>query len=81
MNGRRKLTAFAMCFALAAPMVATVAETRHRAHHRNYAYRTYYRPSVVVTDRGWRKRDTLRGWDSSCLDLPYLASRFACDAR
>lgn len=82
MNGRKRLVVVAIFVTtIAAPLLATAAEAKYRTYHHRYGHRTYYRPGVVVTDRGWRKRDTLRGWDPSCLDLPYLPSRFVCDAR
>jgi hypothetical protein len=35
----------------------------------------------LVDCRGWRKRDTVIGWDNSCFGLDYLPSMYACSAR
>ena len=30
---------------------------------------------------GWRYRPTARGWDNSCVNVPWLPSGFACSAK
>ena len=75
---RHKLAVLAAVSAmLAAPVFATAAEAGSRAYHRHFAYRPVYR----TYGNGWRHRSNARGWDNSCLNLPYLPSQFACDAR
>jgi hypothetical protein len=57
------------------------AKTKYRLHHRHlvshHHHPRYVKPAYDSS--GWRHRT--RGWDNTCINLPYLASEFACDAK
>lgn len=36
---------------------------------------------ALVDCHGWRLRTTARGWDNTCVDLDYLPSMYACNAK
>ncbi len=82
----KKLVAFAMGFAVvAALMFGTEAGAVTKAHRR-YAvhrpiYRPIYRPVWAADNSGWRYRSNARGWDNTCINVPWLPSQFACSAR
>jgi hypothetical protein len=42
-------------------------------------YRFYVQPEWRPD--GWRRRSNAKGWDNTCLNVPWLPSQFACDAR
>ena len=95
MLASKKLVALAAALAvLAAPLPGAAAQTR--TYHRHYAYRHAYRPAYRPLaagywnypgyygygyGTGWRHRSNARGWDNTCLDLPWLPSEFACSAK
>jgi hypothetical protein len=91
MLASKKLVALAAALAvLAAPLPGAAAQTR--TYHRHYAYRPAYRPLAAGYwnypgyygygyGTGWRHRSNARGWDNTCLDLPWLPSEFACSAK
>ncbi len=79
---------------LVASAFGATAQQRVRGHHRPYVraqvyypvpsgyYAGYYgAPYSYGYDNGWRKRSNARGWDNTCLDLPWLPSEFACSAK
>ena len=94
MVGSKKVVALAAALAmLAAPLCGAAAQAR--PHHRDYAYRYGYRPvplgywnygpgfiaGIDWYGSTWRDRDNARGWDNSCINVPWLPSEFACSAR
>jgi hypothetical protein len=67
---------------LTAPLLAVEADAKTKLHHRHYVSRRLHHPVLVtnkIAGNGWRRRS--RGWDNSCLNVPYLTSEFACDAK
>jgi hypothetical protein len=49
-----------------------------------YPYPAGYAPFYVDPawrPDGWRYRSNARGWDNTCLNLPWLPSQFACSSR
>jgi hypothetical protein len=70
---------------LVAPLAAQAAQARH--YNWRYAHRPlpagYYNPGYYGYGygSGWRHRSNARGWDNTCLDLPWLPSEFACSAK
>ncbi len=87
MRTSRKLLAIAAGFAfLAAPVLGVTAEAKTYVHHHRYLvhrsiYRHAYHPRWATTYDGWRYRSNARGWDNTCINVPWLPSEFACDAR
>jgi hypothetical protein len=86
MRKSRKLLALAAGFAvLAAPMFGVAAEAKTYAHHRYSVHRPIYRHGYrsvwANSNEGWRHRSNARGWDNTCINVPWLSSQFACDAR
>jgi hypothetical protein len=85
MSFTKNLAFLTVAFALfATPFFNTAAEakTKYKPHRRHLVSKQVYhpwRPSNQVYNSGWRHRS--RGWDNTCLDLPYLPSEFACDAK
>ena len=91
MKTGKKLLALAAALAiLVTPLVGATAQTR--TYHRHYAHRPVYRavPAGYWNypgyygygyGGGWRHRSNARGWDNTCLDLPWLPSEFACSAK
>lgn len=78
MSANKQLVAFATAFAvLAVPVFVAAAQAKSFTSHRPMVHRTIHHPMYAGQ---WRHRTT-RGWDNTCLDLPYLASQFACDAK
>ena len=70
------------------PMFEAKAQTRNHTLKRYSAYRApHYAPSSGrLTDGdwragGWRYRPTARGWDNTCVNVPWLPSQFACSAK
>jgi hypothetical protein len=65
---------------------AGTREVHFRAHRGYYVWRPLPCPLHRTVDgewadcRGWRLRDNAIGWDSSCLNLDYLPSQFACSS-
>ncbi len=79
MSANKQLVAFATAFAvLAASVSGAAAETT--AHRQHYMNRPQYPPVRVATANGWRHR-TVRGWDNTCIDVPWLANMWACGAK
>lgn len=73
---------------LVTPMFEAEAQTRTHTPKRYSAYRVpHYAPfSGPLTDSdwragGWRYRPTARGWDNTCVNVPWLPSQFACSAK
>ncbi len=60
---------------------ASVAAAASRTHHRQYVAKPYYYAPRYANAGGWRHRNTVRGWDHSCLNVPWLSNMFACDAK
>jgi hypothetical protein len=85
MSWEKKLIVLAACGIFALPAYANETGARHRVHHPHYMRQAncVYRNAAgnLITCDGWRKRDTARGWDHSCMNLPYLPSQFACTPR
>ena len=88
MGAGKNLVALAVAVAtLVAPLAAQAAQPRH--YHWRYAHRPlpagYYNPGYYGYGSGygtgWRRRSNARGWDNTCLDLPWLPSEFACSAK
>lgn len=78
-------TALAM---LVTPMFEAGAQTRNHAPKRYSDLRAphYAQPSGSIIDGygqadGWRYRPTARGWDNTCVNVPWLPSQFACSAK
>ncbi len=73
------LIGFAALLAAPFPGMAS-ARTAYRRHSVQRTYRRpiapYWRPGSTA---GWRWRSNY-GWDNTCLDVPWLASEFACSA-
>jgi hypothetical protein len=79
MEINKKFVALAAAFAvLSAPVVSSAAEPVKRTHYRHHAYRYVHHPVVVANSDGWRKRDNAKGWDNTCINLPYLLDQYAC---
>ena len=73
---------------LVTPIFEAKAETRAGAPKRYSAYRApnYALPPGALSDGdwqvgGWRYRPTARGWDNTCVNVPWLPSQFACSAK
>ncbi len=73
---------------LVAPIFEAKAQTRTHTPKRYTAYRApnYAPSSGPLTDGdwpegGWRYRPTARGWDNTCVNVPWLPSQFACSAK
>jgi len=88
MKTRRELVALAAAFSmLAAPAFGATAASKAKIYHRHYvAGQPYYAVAPagyygVWYAPGWRHRTNARGWDNTCLDLPWLPSQFACSAK
>lgn len=88
MNASIMLAALAAALAMiAAPMMDAAAQSQKLTHQRHAAYRPLYRPAigfwrcVDCYPDGWRLRSTARGWDNTCLNVPWLPSAFACSAK
>jgi hypothetical protein len=88
MGAGKYLVALAVAVAtLVAPLAAQAAQARH--YNWRYAHRPlpagYYNPGYYGYGygygSGWRRRSNARGWDNTCLDLPWLPSEFACSAK
>jgi hypothetical protein len=84
----KQLTAFITVFMLATAAAAFApaagAETEQKPHHRHFVGKPVDSNRVAgtgVDNNGWRHRDNARGWDNTCLNLAYLPSEFACDAK
>ncbi len=83
-----KFAAFAACLALAAaPLAGAAAEDgATKKHHRHYARKPAGCPvhrtaeGELVDCQGWRYHAN-SGWDSSCFNLDYMPSMYACSAR
>ena len=78
-------TALAM---LVTPIFEAKAQTRTHTPKRYSAYRAphYAWPSGQPIygywyPDGWRYRATARGWDNTCVNVPWLPSQFACSAK
>ena len=88
MRASRELVALAAAFSmLAASAFGAMAASNAKIHHRHYvAGQPYYAVAPagyngVWYAPGWRHRTNARGWDNTCLDLPWLPSMFACSAK
>ena len=94
MNASTKLAALAAAFAmLVTPLSDATAQSRPHSYHRHSAHRPIYTPAPMGYGygtgapvgygygTGWRHRTNARGWDNTCLDLPWLPSQFACSAK
>ena len=77
--------AFAM---LTAPVGATAGQRAKMPHVEAQVY--YPVPSGFYAGYygvpynygyGWRHRSNARGWDNTCLNLPWLPSEFACSSK
>ena len=72
---------------IAAPMIDAAAQSQKVTHQRHAAYRPLDRPSLGLWrcidcyPDGWRYRSTARGWDNTCVNVPWLPSAFACSAK
>jgi hypothetical protein len=80
MSTNNKLVAIVVGFAVvAAPVFGAMAETAQQS--RQFANRTY-QPSIrVASTSTWRHRNTARGWDNTCHNLPYMINMYACSAK
>jgi hypothetical protein len=69
------------------PGYANSSSMRHRAYHPHYRIQAWRCPIYrnadgnLITCDGWRLRNTMKGWDHSCIDLFYLPSQFACSSQ
>lgn len=86
MKASIKLAALAAAIAvIATPVVGVAAQSQKASQHRYAAYR--HRPSIKswrcndCYPGGWRYRLTARGWDNTCVNVPWLPSAFACSAK
>jgi hypothetical protein len=86
-----KRAAVIACFATLATLAAAANTAGAReGHFRAYRGHSVWRPLTCplhrtvdgewVDCRGWRLRDNAIGWDSSCLNLDYLPSQYACSS-
>jgi hypothetical protein len=72
---------------IAVSMVDAAAQSQKLTHQRHAAYRPLYRPFIGFWNcidcypDGWRYRSTARGWDNTCVNVPWLPSAFACSAK
>jgi hypothetical protein len=72
---------------IAAPMIDAAAQSQKFTHQRHAAYKLLDRPSIAFWrcidcyPDGWRYRSTARGWDNTCVNVPWLPSAFACSAK
>ena len=70
------------------------AERTAKKHHRHSTHWSEQRPAQprgcpvrqlpdgsLVDCHGWRKWNGALGWDSSCFNLDYLPSQFACGSK
>jgi hypothetical protein len=78
MNAKVKLVAVAAGFALLATSVSAVAAESRQ--HRHFANKPVYHPTRYAAIGDWRHRNA-RGWDHSCLNVPWLSNMFACSAK
>jgi hypothetical protein len=88
MNASIRLAALAAAFAMSAsPSVDAAAQSQQSTYQRHAAYRPHYRRSAGSSScidcypSGWRYRSTARGWDNTCVNVPWLPSAFACSAK
>ncbi|MGO9546331.1 MAG: hypothetical protein ACLPPF_16235 [Rhodomicrobium sp.] len=82
-----KFAAFTACLALiATPLANAAAEPSPKNHHRHYSKKPAGCPvhrtaeGEIVDCHGWRYHAN-SGWDSSCFNLDYMPSMYACSAR
>ncbi len=76
-------SAAAVAFFLA-PLAGAGAQTRPYYPQYGYGPQYYGAPFGGFIDwygTGWRRRDTMRGWDNTCLNVPWLPNQFACSPR
>jgi len=73
---------------LVTPMFEALAQTRtHTAKRYSADNAQHYARLSGQSDHrywhagGWRYRLTVRGWDNTCVNVPWLPSQFACSAK
>ena len=83
-----KIAALAAAFAMiATPTVDASAQSRKPAYKGYAGYKPLhplpngYWQCANCYPGGWRYRDTARGWDNTCVNVPWLPSAFACSAK
>ncbi len=88
MNTSIKWAALAAALVMiAVPIVDAEAQPQKSTQQRHAAFRPSSRHAVEFLrcidcyPGGWRYRSTARGWDNTCLNVPWLASAFACSAK
>ncbi len=86
MIASKKLIASAAAVAFfVAPLAGAIAQTRPYNGQYGYAARNYgaapFGGFIDWYGTGWRNRDTMRGWDNTCLNVPWLPNQFACSPR
>jgi hypothetical protein len=79
----KKLAYFTViCLIFSVPLYGAAAEIKHKPHYRHYVSKSHHHRLWLANqtdNNGWRHRS--RGWDNTCLNLAYLPSEFACDAK
>jgi hypothetical protein len=87
MSPGKQLVTLAACAIFAVPGYTNASHRTPRAyypHDPREAFRCpIYRNADgnLITCDGWRRRDTMKGWDHSCIGLFYLPSQFACSSQ
>jgi len=93
MTSKIKFVALAAIAAMLVPAASSEAAQRYGQRTARYYYRPVPAPvplgyygggSYGYTGdygTGWRLRSNAKGWDNTCLDVPWLPSQFACSAR
>ena len=79
MSAQRKFVAIATSLAMLAASTSGVAAEK-RIHHHRLVYKAHH-TMRYAGDSGWRHRNNARGWDHSCIDVPWLSNMEACSAR
>jgi hypothetical protein len=83
----KNLVTLAACAIFAVPACANASDRRPPAYYPHYIRKAFRCPIYrnadgnLITCDGWRLRNTMKGWDHSCIDLFYLPSQFACSSQ
>jgi hypothetical protein len=81
MSAYTKLVAIAASLAmLAASACGAYAEQTAKSEYRHVADGSGQVVRIGST-AGWRHRNTARGWDNTCHNLPYMINMYACSAK
>jgi hypothetical protein len=79
MSANRMSVAIAAALSLLAASAVTAA-AESRSHVRQFSAKPAYQTARFANAGDWRHR-VVRGWDHSCVNVPWLTNMFACSAK